>query len=102
MNELKGSEKKVLRGLAHGLHPVVFIGKQGLSAAVVGDIDRALNDHELIKIKFIDFKDEKKALLSEIEEKTGCICAGTVGNTAVLYREQADPEKRKINILKGK
>jgi len=102
LKALKGREKKILRGFAHGLRPVVFIGRQGLSANVVDDIDRALQDHELIKIKFIDFKDEKEVLLSEIEEKTDCRCAGTVGNVAVLYREPVDPEKRKINILNGK
>ena len=98
MQELKGSEKKYLRGLAHGLSPIVFIGKQGLSDTVITDIKRALNDHELIKIKFIDYKDKKKEILSKIEEITESCCAGNIGNVAVLYLGQDDPEKRKIKL----
>ena len=98
MQKLKSSEKKYLRGMAHDLSPVVFIGKQGLSGTVVSDIKRALNDHELIKVKFIDYKDKKKEIISEIEEKTESCCAGSIGNVAILYLEQDDPEKRKIKI----
>ena len=98
MQELKGSEKKYLRGLAHGLNPIVFIGKQGLSDTVISDIKRSLNDHELIKIKFIYYKDKKKEILSEIEEKTESCCVGNIGNVAALYLEQDDSEKRKINL----
>lgn len=100
MQKLKGSEKKYLRGLAHGLNPIVFIGKQGLSDMVISDIKRALNDHELIKIKFIDFKDKKKEIITEVEEKTESCCAGNIGNVIILYLEQDDPEKRKIKIPK--
>ena len=98
MQKLKGSEKKYLRGLAHDLNPIVFIGKQGLSDTVVSDIKRALNDHELVKIKFIDYKDKKKEIISEIEEKTESCCAGSIGNIAALYLEQDDPKKRKIKL----
>jgi RNA-binding protein len=98
LQKLKGSEKKYLRGLAHGLSPIVFIGKQGLSDTVISDIKRALNDHELIKIKFIDYKDKKKEILSEIEKTTESRCAGNIGNVVVLYLEQDDPEKRKIKL----
>ncbi len=99
MQELKGSQKKYLRGLAHGLSPIVFIGKQGLSDNVVDDMNRALTDHELIKVKFIDYKEAKKEMIPEMEEKTKSCCAGNVGNVVILYREQADPEKRKIKII---
>ena len=101
MQKLKGSEKKHLRGLAHGLSPIVFIGKQGLSETVISDVVRALNDHELIKIKFIDYKDKKKEIILEIEEKTESCCAGNVGNVAIFYRQQTDPEKRKIKLSKS-
>ena len=98
MRELKGSEKKYLRGLAHNLSSIVFIGKQGLSDTVVSDIDRALSDHELIKIKFIDYKDKKKEIIAEVEKKTEGCCAGNIGNVAVFYREQSDAAKRKVML----
>jgi len=55
----------------------------------------------LIKIKFIDYKDKKKEIISETEEKTESCCAGNVGNMAILYREQDDPKKRKIKLSKN-
>ena len=61
MKELTGKEKKYLRGLAHALNPVVIIGKNGFSEQIEAQIDEALTAHELIKIKFIDYIDEKNS-----------------------------------------
>ena len=60
MQELKGSQKKYLRGLAHSLNPVVTIGRGGLSRQVIRSIDEALETHELIKIKFQEFKEKEQ------------------------------------------
>jgi RNA-binding protein len=60
MNTLTTKQKKYLRGRAHDLKPIVYIGQQGMSDAVLKDANRALDDHELIKIRFIDYKDEKR------------------------------------------
>ena len=78
----------------------MFIGKQGLSVTVINDIKRTLNN-KLIKIKFIDYKDKKKESIPAIEEKTESCCAGNVGNTAILYKKQDDPKKRKIKLSKN-
>ncbi len=56
MNTLTTKQKKYLRGRAHDLKPIVYIGQQGMSDAVLKDANRALDDHELIKIRFIDYK----------------------------------------------
>ena len=53
MEILKGYQKKYLKGLAHGLKPVVFIGQKGLSRNLIGSIHDALDTHELIKVKFV-------------------------------------------------
>ena len=55
-------QKKYLRGLAHGLKPLVFVGQKGVTPALVDALNQALSDHELIKVKFIEFKekDQKK------------------------------------------
>lgn len=98
MSELKGSQRKHLRGLAHDLKPVVLIGKNGVAEMVLKSIDQALNDHELIKVKFIDFKDEKKTLAAKIAENCGSELAGLIGNVAIFYRQQKDPKKRKIQL----
>ncbi|MBW2061642.1 MAG: ribosome assembly RNA-binding protein YhbY [Deltaproteobacteria bacterium] len=101
MSMLKGSERKHLRGLAHNLKPIVMIGKSGLTESVLASIDQALDDHELIKVKFNAFKDQKKILSQEVTEKLKAEMVGLIGNVAIFYREHPDEDKRKIS-LKGK
>lgn len=97
---LTGKQKKYLRGLAHGMKPVVQIGWKGLSASLIRALEEALDTHELIKVKFIDFKekDRKEALIEEIVRRTGADLTGVIGNTAQFYREHPDPEKRGITL----
>ena len=100
MEPLKGFQKKFLRKLAHGLKPVVFIGQKGLSDSLIGSIHYALDTHELIKVKFIEFKDkqQKAEMISTIQAETDCRLVGIIGHIAILYRQHADPEKRKIQL----
>jgi RNA-binding protein len=95
---LKGFQKKHLRGLAHSLKPVVQIGREGITEGVIRSIDECLFRHELIKVKFTDFKEkgQKEVITGEFSGKTGSELIGMIGHTAILYRQQADPEKRKI------
>ncbi|MHB8093132.1 MAG: YhbY family RNA-binding protein [Syntrophales bacterium] len=98
MEDLKGFEKKYLRGLAHSLKPLVLIGKEGLTAGTTLAVDEALSLHELIKIKFNDFKEseQKIVLTNELAMRTNSSLVGMIGHTAALYRRQPAPEKRKI------
>jgi RNA-binding protein len=100
VKKLKGFQKKHLRGLAHNLKPTVFIGQKGGSAAVSQSAEEALSKHELIKLKFIDFKekDQKKEILENLENMTGAELVGMIGHTAVFFRPHSDPEKRKIEV----
>jgi len=75
-----------LRARAHGLDPVVQIGKFGVTPEALANIDKALSDHELIKIKFIGFKEARIELSSEIAGATGSILIDVIGNVAILYR----------------
>jgi RNA-binding protein len=100
MTELKGFQKKYLRGISHGLKAVVLIGKEGLTDGLIRAVDEGLAQHELIKIKFNDFKEkeQKTAISGEITARTGSALAGLIGHTAILYRPQADPQKRRIRL----
>lgn len=100
MQPLTGSQAKYLRGLAHGLKPVVFIGQKGVTPAVLASVSEALGVHELIKIKFVEFKErgQKFALAAAVEEKTGSALAGLIGNVAIFYRPHPDREKRNIKL----
>ena len=62
MTTLKGFQKKHLKGLAHSLKPVVQIGKEGVTEGVIRAVDEGLFQHELIKIKFTDFKDAERGV----------------------------------------
>lgn len=98
MQPLTKRQRAFLRRQAHHLNPVVQIGKQGVTAQVQTVIDRALEAHELIKVKFLDFRDEKEALARSIAEASSGHVVGIIGHIAILYREQTDPDKRQIAL----
>lgn len=95
---LTGKQKRTLRGLAHDLEPVVHVGKAGLTDELVGQVARALDAHELIKVRVLVGKDGKDALVAELERATGAAEAGRVGHVSILYRRHPDPEKRRIKV----
>jgi RNA-binding protein len=85
MDKLKGS-------------PLVMIGAKGVTDQLIGSVDLALKDHELIKVKFGEFKEEKKEISSQIAQATKSELVGIIGNIAIFYRQHPKPEKRKIKI----
>jgi RNA-binding protein len=98
--DLKGSQKKYLRGLAHKLNPSAFVGHKGITQNLIEEIDQALSASELIKIKFVDFKEkeQKKVLTQEIVNKTQSHVAGTIGHVVILFRRNPDKEKQQIKL----
>jgi len=98
MKQLTGKERRRLMGLAHGLKPLVHVGKNGVTEGVIDDTDRALNDHELVKIKFLNYKEQRKELSETLAERTGSEIVDIIGNVAILYKQSPDPEKRLIRI----
>ena len=102
MNTLDSSQRSWLFKKAHSISPVILIGQNGLTDNVIKAVDEALESHELIKIKFNEFKDEKNDLAVRLAEAVNCSLVRLVGNIAVLYRHQPDPEKRKYNLPKRK
>ena len=98
MDELEGFQRRHLRGLAHPLKPVVMIGKEGLSDAVVAKAEAELVAHELIKVRFIDWKEEKREILGELAARTRAELVGVVGHVGILVRQNREPERRKIRV----
>ncbi len=101
--QLTSQQNKYLRSLAHGLKPLVLIGKNGLTAEVIASIDAALKKHELIKVKFIEHKEkeQKSQLIDDICRQTQCFRAGVIGHTAILYRQATKASLRKIKLPGG-
>jgi RNA-binding protein len=95
---LTGKQKAYLKKLIHASKPVVMIGGKGVSEQVIKTINEELALKELIKIKFVEFQEEKKELFPQIAEQVGAIAIDLIGNMGILYRQNEDPEKQKIKI----
>ena len=95
---LTSKQRKTLRGLAHGLPPLVLVGKAGVTDELVVQVDRALEAHELIKVRFLIGKDDKAAAALEIVRRTGAAEVGRIGHVSILYRPHPDPGKRRIEL----
>jgi len=87
--QLQGHQRKHLRGLAHPLKALVHVGEGGLSEGVLAAVDRALLDHELIKVRLHEPED-KKASARALAEASGSALCGVVGHTVILYRPHPD------------
>lgn len=98
MAELTGRQLGFLKGRGQLLEPLVKVGRAGLSEGFLASLNQALDEHELVKVKFTDFKEEKKTLAPAMAEKTNSRLVMRVGNVAVLYRPASDPEKRKLKL----
>ncbi len=98
---LSNEQKKRYRSIGHGLNPVVTIAANGISTNVLAEIDRALNDHELIKIKLvIEDKDSRKKVISSIIEAMDATVVQEIGKVVVLLRPAKQPNKKLSNLLR--
>lgn len=97
MQTLSGKQQRHLRALAHGLDPIVIVGKDGASEGVLTATDQALVDHELVKVRLPDVeRDERARIAQQIAEGTQAALAGTIGRIAILYRRH--PSEPKITL----
>ena len=87
MEKLTSRERNILRKEAHTLKPVIMVGKNGVTPELTAAVDTALTDHELIKIKFLDFKEDRRALSSSMASSVKAEVVSVIGNIAILYRE---------------
>ena len=89
--ELKETQKKRLRTLAHALNPVILVGQHGLKPTTLEEIDIALDHHQLIKVKLsVGDRDLRDELIEEILANSLALLIQRVGNVAVLYRRNKD------------
>ena len=99
---LTRQEARALIAAAHSLHPIIIIGNQGLSEGVIQETDRALYDHELIKVRIQSTKEktELKNLAEELSVKLKAHCLRIIGHIAILYRASDKSQKSVQKSLK--
>ena len=84
---LSEKQKKHLRRLAHPLHPLVMLGNAGLTQGVVDELDRALADHELVKVSArVGERSARDAALEELARRTAAFMVQRIGHVGVFYR----------------
>ena len=96
MIELTSKQRKVLEKAAHTLDPVVIVGQNGVTQALEDMTNAQLSQHELIKVKFNEFKEEKRALSEQLARNCDAAIIHIIGNVAILYREHEEADKRKF------
>lgn len=98
---ISSEDKKHLRRLGHNLNPVVTVAGNGLTENVSAEIERALNDHELIKVKLaIADREAKKAITDSICTSHSAQLVQAIGHVILLYRKADKPNPRLSNLLR--
>ena len=93
MIELTSKQRKEFEKAAHDLQPVVIVGGAGVTDGVTKMVDESLKAHELIKIKFNEYKDEKFELTNQLCEACDATLIRVIGNVAILFRENPDKDE---------
>lgn len=93
---MTSKERSYLRKLAQPLKPVVMVGKTGVDERVIAALNAALEAHELLKVKFQAFHEERRELATALSEASGSTLVSLIGHVATFYRQHSDPKKREI------
>ncbi|MEX2443816.1 MAG: YhbY family RNA-binding protein [Alkalispirochaeta sp.] len=95
---LEGHQRAALMKLAHHLKPVATVGKLGLTPEIAAHVDRELAQHELIKIRFTDYKSVRRDITEQLSRDVSASLVQVIGHVGVLYRPADDPEDRAIEL----
>lgn len=96
---LSQAQKKAFRSIGHHLKAVVTVSENGLSEGLLAELDRALADHELIKVKLaIPEREDREAVLDELVAQSGAERIQSIGKTALLYRRNPRANPKLSNV----
>ncbi|GHC34711.1 ribosome assembly RNA-binding protein YhbY [Aidingimonas halophila] len=96
---LSQQQKKALRRIGHHLNPIVTVSEHGISEGLQAELERALDDHELIKVKIaLSDREDRTAMVEQLVADSGAEAVQVIGKTALLYRTnpRADPKLSNI------
>lgn len=95
---LSSKERSRLAGLAQTIDPLLSLGRQGATESFAEHLESLLEAHELVKLRFVDFKESRRELAVELATRTRSELVRVIGNTAILFRRNPDPKKRKVEL----
>ncbi|MFC3285593.1 ribosome assembly RNA-binding protein YhbY [Litchfieldella rifensis] len=101
---LSQAQKKAFRSIGHHLNPVVTVSENGISDGLLAELERALDDHELVKIKLaIAERDDRALVLDQLVVQSGAERVQAIGKMALLYRHnpKANPKLSNIKRFEG-
>ena len=90
--------RSYLSSLAAKMADTLILGRDGADPGFTAQLDRHLEAHELVKVRFNDYKGEKIEISTTLAEKTKSEIVRIIGNTAIFFRRNPDPEKRKLEF----
>ncbi|WP_029407882.1 ribosome assembly RNA-binding protein YhbY [Thiomicrorhabdus sp. Milos-T2] len=91
--KLTTNQKKYLRGIAHGLNPMIIIGANGVTESLMAELESTLEHHEILKIKMASAdREDRKKIVDYILEQTGALLVQTIGKICVIYRQSEETE----------
>ncbi|RRJ83345.1 ribosome assembly RNA-binding protein YhbY [Aestuariirhabdus litorea] len=98
---LTAQQKKHYRAIGHKLNPVVIVAGNGLSEGVIEETLRALEDHELIKVKFqVGDREVKKSLIPQLCQQCDAELVQTIGNIALILKHASKPKVQLSNLTR--
>lgn len=99
MIELSPAQRRAFRAQAHHLHPVVSVASNGLTPAVLKEIDHALQAHELIKIRvYGEDRAMRDSILESVCSELGAAAVQHIGKTLIVWREKREEENSKLAV----
>lgn len=98
---LTSEQKKRYRSIGHGLKPIVTVAGNGLSESVIEEIQRALTDHELIKIKVaVADRDLRTQVIEEMCSTTKATLVQEIGKIALIFKSAKKPNPKLSNLIR--
>ena len=96
---LSSAQRREYRAIAHNLKPIIIIGDKGLSEGLMQELDRALDDHELIKVKGAsNDRDARAEVIQELCSQSGAELVQTIGKIAIVMRRAKQPNPKLSNL----
>ena len=98
---LTQEQKKQFKSIGHHLKPVLIVADNGLTEGVLAELERALSDHELVKVQLrITEREDRRALIDELCEAGSCELVQVIGKMALIYRKNPKPNRQLSNIYR--